>query len=307
MRVRVRSALSLFDLLVVVAIIGFLFALLLPAVQKVRDSANRVSSANNLKQIALACHNYHDSFSSFPPGNDAKNFSAAARLLPFIEQENLYKQIDFDKAMDDKANADVRKTQVKTFLSPHDSVQTVKGGWGATNYLFNAGAEPALADNDGVFFQDSNIRLTDITDGTSNTLMIGETIKGDGQAKAVTVERQYVALNDKGALKNVKDESGVKEWKAGKQIAGDRCASWMDGRFLQGTFTGTRKVNDPRPDVSAEGGNGGLSALRTFGSGVNAAFCDGSVHYLKKTIDLKVFRLLSSRNDGEAVKSDDFE
>jgi len=136
--------------------------------------------------------------------------------------------------------------------------------------------------------------------------MIGETLKGDGQANAVTVARQYVALNDKGALKGLKDNSGVKEWKAGKHIAGDRCASWMDGRFLQGTYTATRPLNDPRPDVSAEGGNGGLSALRTPGVGFNTAFCDGSVHYIRTTVSPKVWKLLNSRNDGETFNADDF-
>src|SRR4029077_14708646 len=192
-----------------------------------------------------------------------------------------YKQIDFDKPMDDKANAEARKTHIKVFLDPRDeAAETVKEGWGATNYLFTPRPKPALEDNDGVFFQDSKIKIGDISDGTSNTLMIGQTLKGDGQAKAVTVARQYVALNDKGALKNLKDDSGVKEWKAGKHIAGDRCASWMDGRFLQGTFTGTRKVNDPRPDVSAEGGTGGLCGLRSLGDGVNIALCDGSVRFV---------------------------
>jgi prepilin-type processing-associated H-X9-DG protein len=131
--------------------------------------------------------------------------------------------------------------------------------------------------------------------------MIGQTLKGDGKTKAVTVARQYVALDDKGALKNLKDESGVKEWKTGKHIAGHRCASWMDGRFLQGTFTGTRKVNDPKPDVSAEGGNGGWSGLRTLADGVNIALCDGSVRYVSQKVDLKIWTLLSSRNDGEAL------
>jgi len=301
MRSKPRAALTFFDLLVVLAILGFLLALLLPAVQKVRQAAGRTQSQNNLKQLGLACHNYHDSMNHFPSGNDAKNFSASARLLPYIEQDNVYKQIDFDKAMDDKANADARKVQLKTLLDPQDSSTTVKDGWAATNYLFNAGSKPALEDNDGVFFQDSQVRIADITDGTSNTLMIGQTLKGDGQTKAVTVARQYVALNDKGALKNLKDESGVKEWKAGKSIAGDRCASWMDGRFLQGTFTGTRKVNDPRPDVSAEGGNGGLSGLRSLEAGVNIALCDGSVRFVDQKVDAKVWKLLSSRNDGEAI------
>ena len=306
MRTRVRSAFTMFDLLVVIAIIAFLLALLLPAVQKVRESAARVKSANNLKQIALACHNYHDSNASFPPGNDGKNFSAAARLLPYLEQDALYKQINFDKPMDDKANADARRIRLAVFLDPQDPLETVKEDLGPTNYLFNAGSKPALEDNDGVFFQDSKIRLTDIADGTSNTVMIGETLKGDGQTKAVTVERQYVALNDKGALKKLKDDSGVKEWKAGKHIAGDRCASWMDGRFLQGTFTATRKLNDPRPDVSAEGATGGLCALRSLSGGINAAFCDGSVHFIRATVTPKVWKALNTRNGGEVTNADDY-
>jgi len=305
MRTTQRTAFSLFDLLVVLAVIGLLLALLLPAVQKVREAASRIKSQNNLKQIGQACHDYYGANKCFPPGNDAKNFSAAARLLPYLEQDALSKQINFDKPMDDKANADARKTHIKAFLSPHDeAVETVKEGWGPTNYLFNAGAKLALEDNDGIFFQDSKVKLADITDGTSNTVMIGETLKGDGQNKAVTVKRQYVALNDKGALKKLEDDSGVKEWKAGKHIAGDRCASWMDGRFLQGTFTATRLPNDPKPDVSAEGGTGGLSALRSSGQSVNTVFCDGSVHSIDNDIDPKVWKALSTRNGGEAV--DDF-
>src|ERR1700737_1922418 len=112
MRTRPRTALTVFDLLVVLAILGLLLALLLPAVQKVRQAASRTQSQNNLKQLALACHQYHDAMNHMPSGNDAKNFSAAARLLPYIEQDNLYKQIDFDKPMDDKANADARKVRV---------------------------------------------------------------------------------------------------------------------------------------------------------------------------------------------------
>jgi len=301
MRTRRRTAFTMFDLLVVLAIFAFLLALLLPAVQKVRQAAACTQSQNNLRQLGLACHDYHDSNDHLPPGNDSNNFSAAAWLLPFLEQDNVRKQIKFDKPMDDNANAEARKAVIKVFLDPQDPVQTVKEGWGATNYVFNAGSKPGLEDNDGVFFQASKIKLTQITDGCSQTLMIGQTLKGDGQTKAVTVERQCVALNDKGALKKLKDDSGVKEWKAGKHIAGDRCASWMDGRFLQGTFNSARKLNDPRPDVSAEGDTGGLSALRTLGAGVNVIFCDGHSEYIKTTIDPKIWKALSTANGGEVI------
>ena len=291
-----RSGLSMIELLVILAILGFLLALLLPAVQKVRQAAARVQSQNNLKQMGLACHSYHDAFKLLPPGNNKGNYSAAAHLLPFIEQNNLYQQINFNVAMDDKANAAVRQTHIAIFESPLDPQKQVNGQWGPTNYLFNAGSKPPLTDNDGVFYQDSKIRFTDIVDGTSNTLMIGETLKGDGGDKAVDVHRQHVLLG-KDALKGLKQESGVAEWKDGKHIAGDRCASWMDGRFLQGTFTGTRVLNDSRPDVNC-GGAGGLSGLRSLDKGANVAFCDGSVRYLGGNISLETWHLLTARNDG---------
>src|SRR5207302_7390609 len=124
-----------------------------------------------------------------------------------------------------------------------DPVDQVDKDFGSTNYLFNAGAEYPLKDNDGVFYENSKTKFPDISDGTSNTMMIGETLKGDGGTKATDVHRQYVALN-KEDLKNLAEESGAKEWKDGKNIAGDRGKSWMDGRFLQGTFTATRTLND---------------------------------------------------------------
>src|SRR5205807_2872909 len=112
---------------------------------------------------------------ALPPGNDANNFSASAHLLPFIEQDNVFKQLDFNKPMSDEANAPVRKLKLQVLLSPRDSQQTVKDDWGATNYLYCAGSKADLKDKDGIFFQDSKIRLPDVTDGLSNTVMTGET------------------------------------------------------------------------------------------------------------------------------------
>ncbi len=298
-----RRAFSLFELLIVIAIIGLLIALLLPAVQKVRQAAARMTSMNNLKQLALACHNYHDTYNFLPPGNDRNNFSAAAKVLPFLEQQNLPKLIDFDKPMTDEANARARKLVVKIFLSPRDPLSTLPGEYGGTNYLFNAGAKPGLVDNEGgVFYQDSKVSFDKITngDGMSNTIMTGETLRGDGRTKAVTVQRQHVFLKDKDALKNLTDETGVKDFADNKNIAGDRCASWMDGRFLQGTFTGTRVPNDERPDVSCEG-MGGLSALRSLDGTTLFGFCDGSVRTIRKKIDLEVWKNLASWNDGKPI------
>src|SRR5580698_5643244 len=102
--------------------------------------------------------------------------------------------------------------------------------------------------------------------------MAGESLKGDGGVKATTVKRQLVLLK-KDDLKGIKDEAGVKDWADSKNIAADRCASWMDGRFLQGTFTGTRTFNDEKPDVNCAG-FGGLSGLRTEDDNTNILMAD---------------------------------
>jgi type II secretory pathway pseudopilin PulG len=300
---RSRPGFTLFQLLVLLVILALLLALLLPAIAKARAAALRQQKLNNLKQIGLACHNFHDAYKHFPPGNDANNFSAAAKLLPFVEQDNLFNQIKLDKPITDDANAAIRKMPVPVFLSPNDPVMSVDEKYGATNYLFNAGSKPSLEKNDGVFFQDSKLKLAAIADGTSVTIMAGETLKGDGGAKAVDVRRQYVLL-DKDALKDLKDEAGVAEWKDGKNIAGDRGASWMDGRFLQGTFTGTRAPNDERPDVNCAG-LGGLSALRSLDDLVSTVFCDGSARTINaKKIKHDVWKLLTSRDDGMVIPFD---
>jgi type II secretory pathway pseudopilin PulG len=297
-----RAAFSLFELLVILAILGLLLALLLPAVAKVRAAANRAKSQNNLKQMAIACHAYHDAYGTLPSGNDDNDFSAAAKVLPFIEQDNLYKLIDFKKPSTNKANEPVRQTQVKVFLSPNDPLPQVQNDLGATNYLWNAGSKPGLEDNDGIAYQNSRVRFAEVTDGLSNTLMMGETLKGDGGTRAVDVRRQHVVLG-KDALKDLKEESGVKDFADNKHIAGDRCARWIDGRFLQGTFTATRLVNDKRPDVSCAG-IGGLSSLRAMNPMANVALCDGSVRSINQTVAIAIWKALAGRNDGTVIPND---
>ena len=302
MKRHARSGFTLFQLLTVLAILVLGFALFMPAIAKVRLAAARMQSANNLKQIGLAAFTYNDAYGHFSSGCDDHDFSAAVQLLPYLEQAAVYQMIDQKKSVDDKANANARKIVVKTFLNPMDPVMTVKDDYGPTNYLFNAGSKPGLDDNDGIFYRDSKIKLADITDGTSNTLFSGETLKGDGDMKPMDVRRQYVLLK-KAALKGITADAGVKDFKDDKNIAGDRCASWMDGRFLQGTFTGTLGLNDARPDVSCDG-DGGVSGLRGLAEGVNVGFADGSVRFISgkgRTMKADLWKLLTSRNDGQVI------
>ncbi len=290
-----RRGITLFQLLVVIALIAILIGLLLPAVQKVRVAAARTQSTNNLKQLTLSLHNYNDTYGKFPPGIDGNNFSTSSKILPFIEQQNVFQGIDFKKSIDDEANAPMRKLVIKTFLSPTDAVLKVKDDWGPTNYLYN----------DQVFLRDpSPAKLGPwFTDGTSNTIAIGETLKGDGGTKPTDVHRQHVLLG-KDALKEIKPDAGVQDWKDGKNIAGDRCASWMDGRFLQGTFNGALKLNDERPDVSCAG-LGGVSTLRTYESVVLVSMCDGSVRAISpKTLTLATFQAALTPQGGEVLGPD---
>jgi type II secretory pathway pseudopilin PulG len=295
MRLPRRTAFTLFQLLIVLAILLILLALLLPAVQKVREAAARSQSMNNLKQIALATINYADTYNGdLPQGIDAKGFSAATYILPFLEQQNLFQTIDFKKAIDDDTNANARKAMVKTYLSPRDEVQAVKPEWGATNYLFN----------DQVFIPAGNKTRypASITDGTSNTIQDGETLKGDGDNTKADVHRKYVLLK-KEDLKNTGPNTGTKYFKDGKNIAGDRCASWMDGRFLQGTFNGRLQPNDERPDVSC-GGVSGVSALRSYESVVLVGMLDGSVRSVAVGITKNTWQSALTPSGGEVLGPD---
>jgi type II secretory pathway pseudopilin PulG len=294
-----RQGFTLLTLIVVIAILALLLGLLLPAVQKVREAASRTQSANNLKQIGIACHNYMDANGTLPPGVDGNHYSAAVYLLPYIEQANVFQQIDLKKPIED-AGA-IRSTVLRVFLSPGDSAP-MPNGLGPTNYLFVAGAKPALKDNDGIFYAESKTKIFDITDGTSNTLFTVETLRGDGGKQALDVHRQHVLLGAD-ALKDIKVDAGVGDWQNNRNIVGDRGSSWMDGRFLQGTFTTTRLSNDAKPDVNC-GGAGGLSGPRSLGRTTNVGLADGSIRAVNDNLGLDVWKALGTRNGGEVVNLD---
>jgi len=220
-----RRGFTLIELLVVIAIIAVLIALLLPAVQQAREAARRSQCLNNLKQIGLGLHNYHDTHNTFPPGWIGANpatgahdieglngFGWGTMMLPYVEQNNLYDQFRFPLSIiDDTTGTPTNKALLATKLSvfecpsdPHENTWEIEPEGGGTpiatlataNYvgLFGyqyVGALPDPDDDrdlhvceelspgqqcagDGVFFQNSRITLGHITDGTSNTIMVGE-------------------------------------------------------------------------------------------------------------------------------------
>jgi prepilin-type N-terminal cleavage/methylation domain-containing protein len=201
---RRHTAFTLVELLVVIAIIGILVGLLLPAVQAAREAARRMQCANNLKQLALASHNYASTHQRLPALTGSSSFSPQARILPFIEQGNLQGLIDFRQplmlgpAWMARLNPQFQiaaGTVVPTFVCPSDAQQplfptTMSDGQATqvagTNYMFSLGSGTGTHyddryETDGIVWENSWARFADITDGTSNTVLMAETLMGDGQ------------------------------------------------------------------------------------------------------------------------------
>ncbi len=302
------AAFTLIELLVVIAIISVLIGLLLPAVQKVREAANRMSCSNNLKQIALATHAYHDAQGYLPVnslagidgpyGASTKAWSWLARLLPYVEQENLYREggIPTTTLYDARVAA---ARPVKTFFCPSDQALTQGTrsdaadlgallspnnpamAAGMTNYKGVSGANWAwgetqwhnpgtngqmngLSFGDGLFYRSdflSKKRLTDISDGTSNTFMIGE---------------------------DIPEKNKWCSWPYANNAVGT-CAIAPNARRSDGSAYDTE---DWRNIYSFRSRHPG---------GLQFALADGSVRFVSERIELKTYRALATIRGGEVV------
>ena len=299
-----RSAFTLIELLVVIAIIAILIGLLLPAVQKIREAANRIKCANNLKQIGLACHNYHDTNDSLPPGyvsgvtysdgatDTAPGWGWAAFLLPYLEQDNLYRQLNLTQPI---PVSPAIATVLPGLLCPSDPAPrtpfAVTDAFGTTLVMAAPTSYVGCVGGDesgvtelvglGIFYRNSRTHLTDITDGTSQTLMVGE--------RAWTFANGTWA----GAVPNGVCRRGLQNpCPGGGAGFAAAPALVLSHSHLLNTNTDT------------DGGLDDFSSRHTGGG--NFVFGDGSVRFLKDSINPIVMRGLITLKGGEVLSSDSY-
>ncbi|MEQ1830051.1 MAG: DUF1559 domain-containing protein [Pirellula sp.] len=205
----VRYGMTLVELLVVIAIIGVLVGLLLPAVQAARESARKVSCMNNLRQVGIALHNYHQALRTLPPGclqwrpwqgdPKLKNFAWSALILPYMEQASLHGIVNFDYSFDHPFNENAGKASVPMYVCP--SVPTRETVRGRADYggLFGQRITTRNNTDNGVLIYNRPIRFQEITDGLTNTLLVAEAIGGpDGEwINGNNVFEQSGRINDR--------------------------------------------------------------------------------------------------------------
>ena len=333
-----RVAFTLIELLVVIAIIAVLIGLLLPAVQKVREAASRIKCANNLKQIGLAMHNYIDSNQTLPPNGlfvytggamvQSSPWSAASRILPFIEQENLFRNIDFTTNYSTQPG--ITSKRVATYICPSEINDTGSGSdptFGNKNYTIdyavNLGSWGVLTKkatgvqgSDGAFSPNRGYKPTDFTDGMSNTLGLSEvksyTTRLGGSPTTLTFTTPPTIPSKPADLSSF----GLAAFDPTKQTH----VEWVDGKVHETGFT---TVFPPNTDVlfisggvdydvdfvmATEANVGDTYAAVTSRSyhngGVNAVSMDGSVRFWTNSVNPLTWRAMGTRAGGEVFSPD---
>ncbi len=305
---RSQRGFTLIELLVVIAIIAVLIALLLPAVQQAREAARRTQCKNNMKNLGLAMHNYHDTFTVFPFGFDEHEAFWHGMILPQLEQQGIYNKIEWIESGNGNwdsgsFNTTACATVIPVFRCPSMVMDThidnsaipgrvpnsYRGCAGSNVYSDDISTIPAGTPAgakaleevglNGILFGDSNISTRDIIDGTSNTVMFGES---------------YTDLY-------VKDSQQMDYWQIGSPQTGNWTAGGIGGtEYSEGLGSTAVKIN-ARLDPTQ---NGVLMEM-SFGSyhigGAHFTLADGSVRFISQNINLATYQGLGSRRGGEVV------
>ncbi len=299
---------TLIELLVVIAIIAILVALLLPAVQQAREAARRSSCKNNLKQLGLALHNYHDTFNTFPPASVRTNAPGVdswttsmigwqARILGFMEQSALYDLIDWEiyPGSSGTNNTTVRRTEVAGYRCPSDPGNrgtTGQSTYAPTSYVtctansgsFAAGGSAFQNNGDSVLFLNSKTKMRDITDGTSNTMVVSECKVGSETLAENAVGNPPVCPGTAAATRR-------------------RGFSWFFAQRMPAWSYST--IVGPNTNITeCENGTGGpsvLGARSEHKGGVQVLVCDGAIRFVSENIDLATWRNLGHKSDGNVL------
>jgi prepilin-type N-terminal cleavage/methylation domain-containing protein/prepilin-type processing-associated H-X9-DG protein len=331
-----RRAFTIVELLVVIAIIGILVALLLPAIQSAREAARRLSCQNNLKQFGIALHNYVQARKCFPPGTESKayaknpstphNFfrwSALVRLMPYLEQTSAYSMLDLTQPLYGSnlkvtpANQPGVSQIIPLFLCPSDIQKPVATGFGPTNYstCTGSGMEGGTPfKTDGIFFVNSEISPSQITDGLSQTAAMSESLLGSGPAPLFDASRVDPRTTYAYTTVVPLTEDACKQAKMWN-FTDLRGFSWANGEYRNTLYNHHSTPNSPNVDCVASKLTGDISVLYScYGwksarsrhrGGVNVLMADGAARFFSDEIDLDTWQALSTREKDELFSMPD--
>jgi len=323
-----KRGFTLVELLVVIAIIGILVALLLPAIQAAREAARRTQCYNNMKQFALAAQNYHDVYKKFPRFSYPKTglgawegFSVHVMLMPYIEQQADYNAIDWNVQWHNGNNDHLKRAQIPGFRCPSDiapvnyPTTNIWSGGPGCNYAVSIG--PTLDwDNTnttpGVFRMGTETAMSDIIDGTSNTILASEMLRGDGNGGIYVPGEPVTNVLYPGAITDV-SQASISAWgvncEAGKAShLSSNGWHWQGANMAQSVFNTVAPPNYKFPTCIATAPPGmasdrdGLYPARSrHPGGVNSAMADGSVQFLSGDVNWDLYQALGTRDRGEVV------